>query len=147
MQQSVGFVGLRAVEIARGWIGTPYHHQASLQGVGTDCLGLVRGVWRELYGAEAEVPPPYSPDWAETGARDTMIEAAQRHLVPICVQDFAAGDVLIFRLHKSALAKHAAIATGPVSMIHAAEGSLVAEVPLLPWWHRRLAAAFRFPEV
>ena len=31
---------------ARAWIGTPYRHQASLKGVGCDCLGLVRGVWR-----------------------------------------------------------------------------------------------------
>lgn len=30
------------VAAARGWIGTPYLHQASLKGVGTDCLGLVR---------------------------------------------------------------------------------------------------------
>jgi cell wall-associated NlpC family hydrolase len=29
---------------ARTWIGTPYRHQASLKGVGCDCLGLVRGV-------------------------------------------------------------------------------------------------------
>ncbi len=27
------------VRAARGWIGTPYRHQASLKGVGTDCLG------------------------------------------------------------------------------------------------------------
>jgi len=27
----------------RDWIGTPYRHQASLKGVGCDCLGLVRG--------------------------------------------------------------------------------------------------------
>jgi hypothetical protein len=32
-----------AVEIARGWIGTPYLHQASRRGAGADCLGLVRG--------------------------------------------------------------------------------------------------------
>ena len=32
------------IAAARGWIGTPYLHQASLKGVGTDCLGLVRGV-------------------------------------------------------------------------------------------------------
>ena len=37
-----------AVEIARDWIGTRYEHQASLKGEGADCLGLVRGVWREL---------------------------------------------------------------------------------------------------
>lgn len=50
---------------ARGWIGTPYRHQASLKGVGCDCLGLVRGVWRNCIGDEPETPPPYAPDWAE----------------------------------------------------------------------------------
>ncbi|MGA8997361.1 MAG: peptidase P60, partial [Pseudolabrys sp.] len=34
----------------RRWIGTPYRHQASLIGVGCDCLGLVRGVWRAVVG-------------------------------------------------------------------------------------------------
>ena len=38
----------RVLEAATGWIGTPYRHQASQKGVGCDCLGLVRGVWREL---------------------------------------------------------------------------------------------------
>ena len=41
----------RADEIvarARAWIGTPYRHRASCRGAGADCLGLVRGVWREV---------------------------------------------------------------------------------------------------
>lgn len=29
---------------AREWIGTPYHHQAMLKGVGCDCVGFVVGV-------------------------------------------------------------------------------------------------------
>ena len=29
---------------ARQWLGTPYHHQASLKGVGCDCIGLIKGV-------------------------------------------------------------------------------------------------------
>ena len=53
------------VASARGWIGTPYRHQASLRGLGCDCLGLVRGVWREVIGPEPEEPGPYAPDWAE----------------------------------------------------------------------------------
>ena len=47
----------RIIAAARGWIGTPYRHQASLKGVGADCLGLVRGVWREVMGDEPEPPP------------------------------------------------------------------------------------------
>ena len=57
---------------ARSWIGTPYQHQASLKGVGCDCLGLVRGVWRALYGEEPEHVPAYSRDWAE--AEMTVID-------------------------------------------------------------------------
>ena len=52
---------------ARGWLGTPYRHQASVKGVGADCLGLVRGVWREMVGAEPETLPAYTADWAEVG--------------------------------------------------------------------------------
>ena len=136
----------RAVAIARDWIGTPYHHQASLKGVGTDCLGLVRGVWRELYGCDAETPPPYSPDWAETGGVETMTGAAARHLVEISPDDIDAGDVVIFRLKRGMAAKHAALATSAGSMIHAVEGAPVGEVALSFWWRRHIAAAFRFPE-
>ena len=38
------------VAAARGWIGTPYVHQASVKGLGCDCLGLLRGLWREMAG-------------------------------------------------------------------------------------------------
>ncbi|HWW12917.1 MAG TPA: peptidase P60, partial [Brevundimonas sp.] len=47
---------------ARSWLGTPYRHQASMKGQGADCLGLVRGVWREVVGAEPEATPAYVPD-------------------------------------------------------------------------------------
>ena len=132
--------GARAVEIARGWIGTPYHHQASAKGVGTDCLGLVRGVWRELFGFEAEVPPPYSADWAETSGLETMLCAAERHLARIPAGEADAGDVIIFRLRRGMVAKHAALLTSKTAMIHAMEGAPVAEVALTPWWRRRIAA-------
>lgn len=38
----------QVVQAARSWLGTPYHHQARLKGVGVDCVGLVIGVGREL---------------------------------------------------------------------------------------------------
>ncbi len=33
---------------ARRWVGTPYHHQAQLRGVGVDCVGLIVGVGKAL---------------------------------------------------------------------------------------------------
>jgi NlpC/P60 family putative phage cell wall peptidase len=132
---------------ARAWIGTPYRHQASLKGVGCDCLGLVRGVWRALYGEEPEQAPPYAPDWAEAASGEPLAEAARRHLVETGRSTFAAGDVLLFRWRAGLAAKHAAIVTAPDRMVHAHDGAAVAEVALAPWWRRRLAFAFRFPEV
>ena len=135
------------VAAARGWIGTPYLHQASLKGIGTDCLGLVRGVWREVMGAEPEAPPAYQPGWAEMGGGEAMAEAARRHLVEIPCTDYRAGDVLLFRWRPQLPAKHAGIAVSPDAMVHAQEGAAVTEVALSDWWRRHLACAFRFPEV
>ncbi|MFN3659580.1 MAG: NlpC/P60 family protein [Pseudolabrys sp.] len=132
---------------ARSWIGTPYRHQASLKGVGCDCLGLVRGVWRAVLGEEPERAPPYAPDWADAARGEPLAEAAARHLVAIAPEAFADGDVLLFRWRVNLPAKHAAIVSAPGRMIHAHDGAAVAEVALAPWWRRRLAFAFRFPEV
>lgn len=132
---------------ARRWVGTPYHHQASVRGIGTDCLGLVRGVWRVLHGADAEAVPAYSRDWAEATGAETMLAAARRHLLERQPAQIAPGDVLIFRYRSHAVAKHVAILSGPASMVHAIEGRAVAEVPFGQWWHRHLAAVFSFPGI
>lgn len=147
----------RILTAARSWIGTPYHHQASRKGAGCDCLGLVRGVYEELYGRATETPPPYSRDWAEACGAETMLEAARRHLIEIPTCAARPGDVVIFRLRAGAMAKHAAILSegsllpGNASdsgcrMIHAIEGANACEVHLSAWWRRRIAAVFRFPD-
>jgi NlpC/P60 family putative phage cell wall peptidase len=131
------------VRAARGWIGTPYRHQASLRGVGCDCLGLLRGVWREVLGAEPERPGPYSPDWAEAGGREALLAAAGRHLVPH--DAIAPGCVILFRWRDGLPAKHCAIATSPTTMVHAHDGACVTEIAIAGWWRRRIAGIFAFP--
>ena len=135
------------VALARGWIGTPYPHGASLKGAGTDCLGLVRGLWRDLYGCEPEPVAPYSGDWAEATGNETMLAAARRHLIELAPTDACPGDVLVFRLRTGTAAKYAAILAAPGRMIHAQEGVPVCEVHLGSWWRRRIAGAFAFAEV
>ena len=136
---------IRIVTIARTWLGTPYHHQASAKGVGTDCIGLVRGIWRELYGREPQALPAYTRDWAEAHGRETLIEAARRHLVELPSAQAQPGDILIFRWRRTAPAKHCAILSTPTAMIHALEGAPVSEVTFSPWWCRHLAGTFMFP--
>jgi NlpC/P60 family putative phage cell wall peptidase len=121
-----------------------------VKGVGADCLGLVRGVWREVVGREPEVLPAYSADWAEVGGRETLLEAVGRWLRPVAVAEMQAGDVLLFRMSPGAAVKHCAILSdlgGPEPrMIHAYWGRAVVESWMGVWWRRRLVAVFRFPE-
>jgi len=132
---------------ARSWVGTPYRHQASLKGVGCDCLGLVRGVWRAIQAREPEPVPAYAPDWAEATGREILAEAAARHLTSVDPAAFMPADIVLFRWRAGLPAKHAAIVTAPDLMVHAHDGAAVAEVAIAPWWRRRMAYAFRFPQI
>ena len=132
---------------ARRWIGTPYLHQASLIGVGCDCLGLVRGVWRALIGPEPEEAGPYARDWAEASGVEALALAGASHFTPVTLADFQAGDVLLFRWRAGVPARHLAIAASSTTMIHAHDGACVAETALGAWWRRRIAWAFAFPGV
>lgn len=105
----------RVVAEASLWLGTPYVHQQSTLGAGCDCLGLIRGVWRGLYGAEPEAVPPYAPDWAAAG-RDTMREAAERWLSPTAE---GPGAVALFALGSGPIANHCGILDADGGMIHA----------------------------
>ena len=137
----------RIVAAARGWIGTPYRHQASVRGGGCDCLGLVRGIYRELYGAEPEKAPPYTSDWGEALGQETLLDGARRNLPEIEIAAARDGDLLVFRLRAGTPAKHLGILTNPLSMIHAVESAPVCEVHMGRWWRRHAAAAFSFPGV
>lgn len=105
-------VAQQAVAEARLWLGTPYIHQASCRGAGTDCLGLLRGVWRALYGAEPEAVPAYTSDWAETGGDEVLLAAGRRLLIPKPVGDEAAGDVILSRMRAGHVAKHLGLQSG-----------------------------------
>lgn len=132
---------------ARAWIGTPYRHQASLKGVGCDCLGLLRGLWREAYGAEPEAVPSYTPDWSEPQGEERLMAAAARNLAAVPLRAARAGDVLLFRMRRGAVAKHLGILseTSPGAFIHAYGGRGVVESPLAAPWAARIVGAYRFP--
>ncbi len=132
----------RIVAAARGWIGTPYRHQASLKGVGCDCLGLLVGVWREVTGKEVGSLPPYTPDWAEANGRETLAEGLAKYLTPIDPKEAREGDIVLFRWRAHLPAKHCGILTAPDRMVHAQEKAAVAEAALSDWWRRRIAYAF-----
>jgi NlpC/P60 family putative phage cell wall peptidase len=139
-------MGDRIVALAQGWIGTPYRHQGATKGIGCDCIGLVRGLWRALYGEEPEAVSPYAPDWAERSGEDRLSDAARRLFgEPVPLAAAEPGDLLLFRWRADCAAKHAGILVGPAHFIHAYEQAAVTRSALVPSWRRRIAAVHRFP--
>ncbi len=136
----------RVIQVARSWLGTPYHDQASLRGVGCDCLGLARGIWREVVGPEPFPIPHYSRDWGETGPREVLADGARRMMPEIAPSDVVPGALVLFRMKPRAIAKHVGILTEPDTFLHAYERLGVIEEPLTPSWRRRIAFAFLFPQ-
>jgi NlpC/P60 family putative phage cell wall peptidase len=134
------------VAAAREFLGTPYRHQASTIGAGCDCLGLLRGVWRTVLGAEPMVMPPYRADLRDPEHAGALRLAAERFLVAE-TGPLAAGQVLLFRLCGMAEPKHCGILVSESRLIHAQERLGVVEANLTEAWARRVSARFRFPTI
>ena len=139
-------MNITVVRSAKSWVGTPYVHQMSVKGAGCDCLGLVRGVWREVLGKEPETPPAYSQDWSEASGQERLWAAALRHLTPCAAPE--PGAVVLFRMKDAGVAKHLGIMSGTAdfpTFIHAYSGHGVVESALSAPWGRRIVAQFHFP--
>ena len=130
---------MNVAQQARGWIGTPFVHGASLRGAGADCLGLVLGLWRDMHGPLPCAVPPYGPAWPATDQGAALLAALRTHLAPaLTPQD---GDVLVFRLQPAGIARHLGIQTGQGrAFIHACPRAGVVEAPLSRPWARRIVA-------
>lgn len=130
---------VRVVGEARRWIGTPYARGASLRGVGCDCVGLARGVWAEVTGAEPPPAPRWSPDWAAIWPR-RLAELRRRIMIERPPALAGPGDLIVLRRTDGGAA-HMGILAAPGRIIHATEAFGVVEVPLGDWSGRIVAAA------
>lgn len=131
----------RVIATARGYLGTPFHHQGRAPGVGLDCAGVVVCVAHALGLSAADVRG-YSrqPD-------PVLFRALLReHLIELPGEG-AAGDVLTFWLGRE---QHLAIVTAltPLRILHAWQpAGAVVEHDCNPLWVRRARGWFRFPGV
>jgi NlpC/P60 family putative phage cell wall peptidase len=133
------------VTAARAWLGTPYRHQAATLGAGCDCLGLLRGVWRSLYGDEPIEVPAYRASWRDATHRGELQAAAEALLVR--TEQPGIGQVLLFRLGRSTAPRHCGITVDIDRFIHAQEGLGVVEANLAEGWTKRIAGRYEFPGV
>lgn len=122
---------------ARTWLGTPWHHQGRLKGVGVDCIGLVIEVLKEL-GIQTEDTTDYSrfPDGK------SLQEAMARHFVE--ADKPQPGDILLMRVTK--MPQHVGFVTDK-GVIHSYYGAGVVETGLGKNWKERVVAAYSVPGV
>ncbi|MCF6327100.1 MAG: NlpC/P60 family protein [Devosiaceae bacterium] len=133
------------ISAASAWIGTPYRHQASLKGAGCDCLGLIRGVWFDLFGSKTQEIPPYSRFGNDPDSTSQLLEAAEEYLAPQKPIPLP-GLVVLFQIHKKIPPRHCAIFIEGNRFIHAQERHGVIVTPLSNSWQRRIHSIYAFPQ-
>ncbi len=133
------------VKAARSFVGTPYHHQGRVKGVGVDCVGLIFGVASAVGIEIADKPlflrykrrPPVG-----RGLLDHLDEQCQQ------VEKYRPGDILVFWInHVNRRAQHLGFA-GVETLIHTHSAiHFVIEQPLDEYWQHRFITAYRLPGV
>jgi NlpC/P60 family putative phage cell wall peptidase len=136
------------LRVARSWIGTPYHHQGRVKGVGVDCCGLIIGVMKELGLNDYDID-----GYSRTADGVNIISEFNEQCVPIAPTSVVSGDILIFRIKN--VPQHCGILSdldGQNYVIHAYQSeadhlNFVTEHILDDWWISRIVACYAFPGV
>ncbi len=141
---------------ARGWLGTPFHHQGRAR-AGVDCIGLVLGVLeavqclsraKDEMGARRRFSDFDECDYAPDPNSERLREKMDAHFYPLHAAALAPGDVLLFRILR--LPQHVGIVGnhpyGGLSLIHAySPAAKVVEEKLAQGFLSRVIAAYRVP--
>lgn len=133
-------IGDRIADAALEYLGTPWHHQGRLKGVGVDCVGLLVCAAQEA-GLEIDDVTNYPPEMAGTWLLDQLAERCDRLEK---AGPYLRGDVLAFLFEGQPW--HVALITqpDPVRIVHSwATAGKVVEQHLHGSWDRRIHSAWR----
>lgn len=129
----------RVVEVALTWVGTPWHRNQMLKGVGADCIGIMAGIAIEL-----GIPIDYRSDYSQYPDGSLTVELEKRLIKTVKPQP---GDVLAMSF--GAVPHHVAMYCGPeIGIVHAyAQVRKCIVQPYTEIWKRRTIGVYRFPGV
>ncbi len=129
--------------MARQYLGTPFHHQGRLRGIGIDCVGLLVCVGRALglMDHDNATYPRHPVSGLLVGELDRCMDA-------IPVESMREGDLLVFWLApRTKLPQHVAFRTDR-GIIHTyANVGKVVEHNLSEKWVKRICAVYRFRRI
>ncbi|WP_130471886.1 NlpC/P60 family protein [Candidatus Magnetaquicoccus inordinatus] len=83
------------VEIAMGWLHTPYHHHARIKGVGVDCVQFLIAVFEECQLATGAEANGYAQDWHLHRSEEKYLQGIQQYARPVVTPE--PGDIALFR--------------------------------------------------
>lgn len=129
------------IEAARSFVGTPFHHQGRLPGVGLDCVGVVVCARRIATGVDVD-ERGYGRQPNEIQLRTALLAAG---IVEIPFSEAIPGDVIGIAFHRKQGIQHLALVTDR-GMVHAHVNRDVWEEPITDGWLERTRAAWRLPE-
>lgn len=120
-------------------IGTPYHHQGRLKGVGVDCIGLfVSAAVRCGYEMIAPM------DYLNVPEQDKLLRHLSEYAHPIALEAALAGDLLIFRMYHQPQHVGVIVNLLPLEMVHTyMTVNRVVRVPVDGTWAARIVSAYR----
>lgn len=105
------------VEQARRWLGTPYHHEGDVMGMGVDCGMILVRVFVDLGFVEPFDPRPYNMDFMLHHDEERYLGIIQACGAIEIHREPGPGDIAIWRHGR--LYSHGAIVTKWPHIIHA----------------------------
>lgn len=109
---------------ARGWLGTPFHHEARVKGAGVDCLQLLIAVYGEVGLLPSITAEHYPWDWHFHRSEERYLQGVAKYATQVPAPD--AGDIALFKFGRCV--SHAAIVLDWPRCVHAYFGHGVVEV-------------------
>lgn len=130
-------------DVARTLLGTPYHHQGRLKGVGLDCAGVAVAISQELgiftpeqdYSGYSNIPD----------GRQLLLHC-RKNCKEKPANEYKAGDILLFRFDKDP--QHIGVMLEDNYFIHSymRAGKVVMHT-MSEEWIKRIVGVFEFPQL
>jgi cell wall-associated NlpC family hydrolase len=106
-------------QIARTWIGTPYHDHGEVKGAGVDCATLLKCVYVEAGLIDDFQIGGYSPQFFLHHAEERYLGWVARFAAEIPLERVRHGDVVLYRIGKCFAHGAIVVLPGWPAIIHA----------------------------
>lgn len=108
----------KIISVAKTWIGTPFHDNCGLKGVGTDCAHFLARVYEESGFSERVDIEYYSPQFFMHTDEEKFASYVLKYAKEIEEKNAGPGDAVLYKIGRS-YAHGAIIVDWPSRIIHA----------------------------